>query len=121
MASWGIVSLSRVVLLRRLGLMLRVILQRNQDWLSVGEHDSMARLSCLLLEATHPGVTVGRRLRRVRRPGGNHSHALSMGISGSLGTLREVQGGEGDLFTNSTASLAGGNQTTDYLLHLDNE
>ena len=116
MAGWGIISQFLVVLLWCLGLMLQVILQGNKNWLPISKHNSM--LSCLLLEAGHSGVTVTR-LHRVRRPAEIDARALSMDLSGSLVTLGEVQGSEGDLFPHATSTLVRGNQTTNHLLHLE--
>ena len=96
--------------------MLQVILQGNKNWLPVGEHDGMAWLSCLLLEAGHSRVTVTDRLGCVRSPA---ACALAVDVSGSLATLREVQGSKGDFFPHATSTLARGSQTTNHLLHLE--
>lgn len=100
-------------------LMLQRILQGNKNWLPIGKHDSMAWLSCLLLETGHYGVTVTHRLGSVRSPAGNYAYALSVDISGSWGTLREIQGSKGDLFSHSTRTLVRGSQTANHLLHLE--
>lgn len=78
-----------VVLVRWWGLMLQVILHGNKNRLPIGKHDSMAWLSCVLLETSHSGVAVTHRLGPVRSPAGN-SCTFSVDISGSLGTLREI-------------------------------
>lgn len=101
-------------MLWRQGVMLQVIFQGYKNWLAIGQHDSVAWLSRLLLETGHSGIVVTHSLSRKSSLPGNHGRALH--VSGSLGTLREVQGGKGDLFSHST--LARGGQATNHLLHL---
>lgn len=121
MAGCSVISLSWVVLLQWLELMLHRILQRNKNWLPIGKHDSMAWLSRLLLKTSHPGFSVTRWLGTEQTLAGNYTCALSVGISGSRGTLRKVQGGEGDLFSHSSNTMIRGSQTTNHLLHLEVE
>lgn len=93
-------------------------LQGNKYRLPIGKHDSVAWLSCLLLEGGDSVITVTRALRRIRRSAGNYTWTLSVDISGSVATLREVQGSKGDLFPCSDTTLVRGNQTPNHLLHL---
>lgn len=118
MAGGSIVGLSRVVLLWWLELMLQGVLQGNKNRLSVGEHDSMAGLSGLLLEGGHSGVAVAPRLSSVSRPAGYYACALSVDFSGSWGALRVTQRSEGDLFSHTAGTLVRGGQAPHHLLHL---
>lgn len=98
--------------------MLQGILQGNENWLPIGQHDGVAWLSRRLLETGHSGITVTHRLGSERCPARNHACALFVDLSASQSSLREIQGSKGDLFSPSTSILVRGGQTANYLLHL---
>lgn len=109
----GVARLSWVVLLR-LGLMLQVIVERNEHRLPVGQHDGVTRL---LLETADFVFNITQRLRRMHSPAGN-SRALPVDVSGSLDPLREIQGGKRDLLPHPANTLTRGSEAANDLLHL---